>query len=101
MIFNDTSLRLSSQQALGLTKVCLENSRQTTDFEISLVLCDDAVAALSQVKRTTKQASKGSVQDQTTQKEIATAYIELGTLQVSLSQSEKAKVSYKKAEKWG
>ncbi|KAG0362320.1 hypothetical protein BGZ54_008681, partial [Gamsiella multidivaricata] len=101
--FSSSRSALSPQKELEIVDIFLENARQNKDREIALALCDDAVAALSRVKRATKKTLTPplSVEGQTLRDGIATAYFEHGELQDSLGNRELAQVSYKKAERWG
>ncbi|KAG0294426.1 hypothetical protein BGZ98_001774, partial [Dissophora globulifera] len=94
---------LSPQQTLELANLHLENARKTKDPEISLVLCHDAEAALSRIKRVAKKSLKTplSVEDQALRDGFAAAYFEHGSLLEQLDHIEMAKVSYRNAEKMG
>lgn len=87
---------LSSQQALDLANIYLENATKTTDQDIALVLCHDTEVSLSQAKKAVKQAEA-----QTMIQGIATAYIGLGKLLESLNHASEAQASFKRAEKLG
>ncbi|OAQ21924.1 hypothetical protein K457DRAFT_26622, partial [Linnemannia elongata AG-77] len=77
-------------------------ARKTKDLEIALVLCDDAEASLSQMKKAVKKAlAPETLADQTLRDKIATVYFEHGKVLDQLGQADRAQASYKKAQKWG
>ncbi|KAG0347309.1 hypothetical protein BGZ54_004945, partial [Gamsiella multidivaricata] len=94
---------LSPQKELKLVSVYVENARKIEDQEIALVLCDDAEAALSRMKRTAKKTliTPLSAEDQALRDGFAGACLEHANLLESLGYSEKAQVGYKRAEKCG
>ncbi len=93
---------LSPQKMLDLASSYLDTARKVKDLEIALVLCDDAEASLSQMKKAVKKAqAPKSVADQTLRDNIAKVYFERGQVLEGLAQLDKAEASYKKAEKWG
>jgi len=87
---------LSTQQALELAKIYLENACKTRDPDIALVLCHDTEVSLSDAKRATKHA-----EDLNVRKRIGTVYINLGKLLYSRGHHGEAQTSFKKAEKLG
>jgi len=87
---------LSTQQALELARVYLENACRAKDADIILVLCHDTEVSLSQAKRSAKHTD-----DQLERKRIGTVYIQLGKVLYSQGHSKEAQTSYKKAEKLG
>ncbi|KAG0316229.1 hypothetical protein BGZ99_007002 [Dissophora globulifera] len=101
--FSSSHGTLSPQQTLELANLHLEDARKTKDPEIALVLCNDAEAALSRIKKAAKKTLKTplSVEDQTLRHRVATAYLEHGNLLEGLNHIEMARVSYEKAEKLG
>ncbi|KAF9353614.1 hypothetical protein BGX34_011467 [Mortierella sp. NVP85] len=94
-----SSLRrtLSPQQTLEYTNLCLENARNTEDLELSLQLCRDAETTLARLK----SASRSQEKDGPIRVGVATAYSNLGKLQDSLGESDKAQTSFRKVEQWG
>ncbi|UAW64649.2 pentapeptide repeat-containing protein [Mycoavidus sp. HKI] len=101
-IFSSSRSALSPQKTLDLANCYLENARKAKDLEIALVLCDDAEASLSQMKRALRKAhTPETLADQTLRTKIGTVYFEHGKVLENLGHSDKAQVSYKKAEKWG
>jgi len=89
---------LSPQQALKLANMYLENASACNpdDRDIALVLCHDTEMSLSQAKRSIRRA-----EDQYVSIEIASAYMDLGTLLESQGHPNEAKAIYKKAGKLG
>ncbi|KAF9362177.1 hypothetical protein BGX34_006671 [Mortierella sp. NVP85] len=87
---------LSGQQALELANLYLENANNTSDNEISLVLCHDTEVSLNQAKKSIKHSDNPGFVD-----EIISTYIELGNLLQNRGHEAMAQVSYKKAEKLG
>ncbi|MCX8565524.1 MAG: WD40 repeat [Glomeribacter sp. 1016415] len=101
-IFSSSRSALSPEQTLDLANSYLEIARKTADLNIALVLCDDAEASLSQMKRAVRKAQAPQTQsDQTLRNKIAQAYFDRGQILDQLEQFDKAQDSYKKAEKWG
>ncbi|MCX8567208.1 MAG: WD40 repeat [Glomeribacter sp. 1016415] len=101
-VFSSAQSALSSKEALDLANFYLESARQTKAPNIALVLCENAEASLSQMKRALKRAQMPqSLADQTLRNKVGQAYFERGQLLENLGQSEKAQTSYEKAEKWG
>ncbi|KAG0352492.1 hypothetical protein BGZ54_002755, partial [Gamsiella multidivaricata] len=98
--FSSPRNALSPQMELELTNIYVENARKTKDREIALVLCDDAEAALSRMKRAVKKTltSPLSVGDQALRDGFAGACLKHASLLESLGYSEMAQVSYKRAE---
>ncbi|KAF9360000.1 hypothetical protein BGX26_010837 [Mortierella sp. AD094] len=93
---------LSPQKALELIHFYLENARKAKDPEIALVLCDDAEASLSLMRKIAKKAQDPqNSADKPLREQIATAYFDHSELLERLGHHDKAQVSYKKAEKWG
>lgn len=94
---------LSLQQALELSHVYLENAYKTKNRSVSLELCHNAEAALSQVKSANK---KYSVQLKNAGYrallgQVDTAYIDLSKILEIQGCQDEAKVICKKTEKWG
>ncbi|KAK3824987.1 MAG: WD40-repeat-containing domain protein [Benniella sp.] len=87
---------LSTQQALELARVYLENACRAKDADIILVLCHDTEVSLSQAKRSAKHSD-----NQVERKRIGTVYIQLGKVLHNQGHSKEAQTSYKKAEKLG
>jgi len=100
MVFNSV---LSLKQTLELVNLRLANARGTKDSELALELCGDANAALCKIKGPQRRAliPQKKDEDRTLSDGVATAFIDLGTLQDSLGRSNKAQASYKKAVQWG
>lgn len=97
---------LSLQQSLELAHLSLENARKTKDLELGLELCGDAEALLIQIDRAhhpmvLSPLAPGHTENKTLQEKIVAAYSNLGELQNSLGQSEKARASYRKASLQG
>ncbi|KAF9346018.1 hypothetical protein BGX34_004274, partial [Mortierella sp. NVP85] len=87
---------LSTQQALKLAKMYLENAHIADDGDIALVLCHDTEVSLSNAKKAARR-----MEDQCVIGEIGTAYVDLGKLLESRGYVNEARVSYKKAGKLG
>jgi hypothetical protein len=87
---------LSLQQALELANIYLEHAGKTQDTDVSLVLCHDTEAALSQAKKGAKLGD-----DQTMRQGIASGYIGLGRVLEIRGRRSEAQAIYKKAEKLG
>ncbi|KAK3810064.1 MAG: hypothetical protein J3Q66DRAFT_373112 [Benniella sp.] len=87
---------LSSQQALALANIYLENALNANDPDISLILCHDTKVSLSQAKETVKGTENSTATDG-----IAAAYVDLGNLLNKLGHESEAQESYKKAEGLG
>ncbi|KAG0298942.1 hypothetical protein BGZ98_010428 [Dissophora globulifera] len=105
-MFNRVSSKrspLPPQKELELVNIYLEQGRIVSEEgknEIALVLCEEAEASLSRMKKGVKAAE--AVQDVTDLRHgIACAFIELSKLLDELKKQEKAKESYKKAQEWG
>jgi hypothetical protein len=100
-----SSLRnhLSPQQSLELANLYLENAHRTKDPEIVLEWCSVTEAELFRTKGASKKALSPPMQDdnRALREGMATALSNLGKLQDSLGQSEKAQASYRRAEQWG
>ncbi|WP_284270007.1 NACHT and WD40 repeat domain-containing protein, partial [Mycoavidus cysteinexigens] len=93
---------LSLQETLDLASSYLETASKAKDLKIALVLCDDAEASLSQMKKAVKKAhAPETLADQTLRDKIATVYFEHGKVLDQLGQPDRAQASYKKAQKWG
>lgn len=94
---------LPPQKELELANIYLEQGRAASEkgkHEIALVLCEEAEASLSQMKKGVKAAE--AVQDVTDLRHgIACAFVELSKLLDELKKQERAKESYKKAQEWG
>jgi hypothetical protein len=87
---------LSPTQALEQANIYLDNARKTPDPYIALALCHDTEVSLSQAARASKRLTVPVVR-----KEIASAYVQLGSLLKSRSLHDEAEAFYKKAEKLG
>ncbi|KAF9536988.1 hypothetical protein EC957_009125, partial [Mortierella hygrophila] len=105
-MFNKVSSKrspLPPQKELELVNIYLEQGRTVSEEgkrEIALVLCGEAEASLSQMKKGVKAAE--AVQDVTDLRHgIACAFLELSKLLNGLRKQERAKESYKKAQEWG
>ncbi|KAF9556933.1 hypothetical protein EC968_007877 [Mortierella alpina] len=105
-MFNRVSSKrspLPPQQELELANIYLEQGRTAREKgkpAIALVLCEEAEASLSQMKKALKAAE--AVQDVTDLRHgIACAFVELSKLLHELKKQEKAKDSYRKALEWG
>ncbi|KAG0283575.1 hypothetical protein BGZ97_008484, partial [Linnemannia gamsii] len=94
---------LPPQKELELVNIYLEQGRTVSEegkHEIALVLCEEAEASLSQMKKGVKAAE--AVQDVTDLRHgIACAFLELSKLLDKMKKQERAKESYKKAQMWG
>ncbi|KAG0001097.1 hypothetical protein BGZ79_005103 [Entomortierella chlamydospora] len=94
---------LPPHSELELVNIYLEQSRLASKekkHDIALVLCEEAEASLSQMKKGVKATE--AVQDVTDLRySIACAFFELGRLLDGLNKQERAKESYKKAQEWG
>jgi hypothetical protein len=94
---NSTPLgALSSQQALELANLYLDNAYNISDPAIALVLCHDTKGSLSHAKKVA-----GHHENQVVNGRIATAYIDLGALLKHHRHDIEAQTIYKKAEKLG
>ncbi|KAK3821567.1 MAG: WD40-repeat-containing domain protein [Benniella sp.] len=93
---------LSLQQLLVLANICISNARKTKDLDVAQELCHDAETALSRIKKKSPAtlASLKGTEDQSLCEGIATAYTDLGELQISLGRGDKAQANYKNAEQW-
>ncbi len=101
-ILSSSRSMLSLQETLDLASSYLETASKAKDLKIALVLCDDAEASLSQMKKAVKKAhAPETLADQTLRDKIATVYFEHGKVLDQLGQPDKAQASYKKAQKWG
>ncbi len=101
-IFPSARSALSQQETLNLANFYLESARQAQDPKISLVLCENAKASLSQMKRALRKAqAPQSAADQMLRNKVGQTYFERGQLLERLNHPEKAQASYKKAKKWG
>ncbi|KAF9544024.1 hypothetical protein EC957_000293 [Mortierella hygrophila] len=105
-MFNKVSFKrrpLPPQKELELVNIYLEQGRTVSEegkHEIALVLCAEAEALLSQLKKGVKAAK--AVQDVTDLRHgVACAFLELSKLFHGLKKQERAKESYKKAQEWG
>ena len=94
---------LPLQGELDLVNIYLEQGHTASKEgkrEVALVLCDEAQASLSQMKKIVKAAK--AIQDVTDlNRGVGGAFFELGKLLDELNQPERAKESYKKAQEWG
>ena len=87
---------LSSQQALELANLYLDNAYNASDPRIALVLCHDTRVSLTQAKKVVRHTG-----NQTLNERIATTYIDLGALLKIHGHDNEAQDIYKKAEKLG
>lgn len=93
---------LTLQQVLDLCNIYLDNASRTEDRSVALVLCHDAEIALNQAKKASKKhPSPNDVEHQALRDKVATAYTKLGKLMDDHELQDKAKIFYKKTEKWG
>jgi hypothetical protein len=96
-----SQVHLSPQQSLEFANICLAGARTTKDLGVAQELCHDAGSVLAQIKRASSTlASLKSTDVQTLREKVSATYSDLGDLQDSLGQSEKAQTSYKNAEQW-
>ncbi|UAW63833.1 hypothetical protein KMZ15_07155 [Mycoavidus sp. HKI] len=101
-VFSSSRSVLSLQETLDLASSYLETARKAKDPKIALVLCDDAEASLSEMKKAVRKAhAPETLADQTLRDKIATVYLEHGKVLEQLEQTDRAQASYKKAKKWG
>ncbi|KAF9901422.1 hypothetical protein EC991_006175 [Linnemannia zychae] len=105
-MFNKVSSKrspLPPQKELELVNIYLEQGRivgEEGKHEIALVLCEEAEASLSRMKKGVKAVV--AVQDVTDLRHgIAYAFVELSKLFNELKKQERAKESYRKAQEWG
>ncbi|KAG0365123.1 hypothetical protein BGZ54_006840, partial [Gamsiella multidivaricata] len=100
--FSSSRSTLSPQKALDLANIYLGNAQKAADPDLTLILCADAGAALSWMKRADRRAliPPMSVEDQTLCNGISTVYSDQGKLLGSLGYRDKAQASFRKAEKW-
>lgn len=87
---------LSSQQALELANMYLQNSYRATDPVIVLVLCHEVEVSLLQAKKAAKHEK-----NQTAMDEIATAYIDLANQLKKHGHDAEANAIRRKGEKVG
>ena len=93
---------LAPQRELQLINIYLEQGRIASkkgELEIALVLCEEAEASLSKMKKCVKAAEVGDVTD--LRHGVACAFFELSKLLKELNQHERAKDSGSKANDWG
>ncbi|KAG0344987.1 hypothetical protein BG004_004034 [Podila humilis] len=105
-MFNKVSSKrspLPPQKELELANIYLEQGLTVSEqgkHDIALVLCEEAEASLSQMKKGVKAAE--AVQDVSDLRYgIACAFVDLSKLLDKLNKQEKAKESYRKAQEWG
>ncbi|KAG0221853.1 hypothetical protein BGX31_009503, partial [Mortierella sp. GBA43] len=84
----------------------LVNAYNTDDKDIGLTLCQYAEATLSEArvnskKHSSSSSSSSSPEEQDMQKQIATAYYQLGELLQKQGLQEVAQALFKRSEKWG
>ncbi|KAG0286965.1 hypothetical protein BGZ98_004865, partial [Dissophora globulifera] len=93
----------SPQKELELAEIYLEIARKTKDAKIASMICEDAEAALSRMRKSVKKTLKSplSAEDQALRDGFLNACIEHAKLVEGLGYNEMAEVSYKRAEKWG
>ncbi|KAG0367829.1 hypothetical protein BGX24_003069 [Mortierella sp. AD032] len=93
---------LAPQMELQLINIYLDNGRTASkkgQHQIALVLCEEAEASLSKMKKCMKAAQ---VQDVTDLRHgVACAFLELSKLLEEMNQQERAKESRSKAHAWG
>ncbi|KAI8358764.1 hypothetical protein B0O80DRAFT_423805 [Mortierella sp. GBAus27b] len=87
---------LLPQQALDLANIYLDNAWNTTDPQLTLVLCHDTEISLSQARKAAKRAENPMVLEG-----IASAYLSLSKLLENRGLDSEAQASFKKAEKLG
>ncbi|KAG9319176.1 hypothetical protein KVV02_008614 [Mortierella alpina] len=93
---------LAPQRELQLINIYLEQGRTASkkgEHEIALVLCEEADASLSKMKKCVKAAEVRDVTD--LRHGVACAFFELSKLLEELNQHERAKDSGSKANDWG
>ncbi|KAG0287941.1 hypothetical protein BGZ96_008200 [Linnemannia gamsii] len=93
---------LAPQRELRLVNIYLEQGRiasKAGEHQIALVLCEEAEASLSKMKKCVKAAEVGDVTD--LRHGVACAFLELSKLLEELNQQERAKESGSKAHDWG
>ncbi|KAG0360375.1 hypothetical protein BGX24_005571, partial [Mortierella sp. AD032] len=93
---------LAPQSELHLINIYLENGRTTSKegkHEVALVLCEEAEASLSQMKKCMKTADVQDDKDLC--HGVASAFLELSELLEELNQQNRAKESRSKAHAWG
>ncbi|KAG0214598.1 hypothetical protein BGX31_001053, partial [Mortierella sp. GBA43] len=91
---------LLPRQVLELTTVFLDGANRTIDHDVLQVLCHQAEAALSRMKRRTKKiVASTDPKDQALCERIASAYLELGRLMDNQDCREEAEAFYAKAKK--
>lgn len=101
-IFSSARSALSPYEVLDLANDYLESARRHKNLKIALILCDDAEASLSQMKKALRKAdAPETLADQTLRGKIAAVYFEHGKVLEKLDQRDKAQASFKKAEKYG
>ncbi len=101
-IFSSSRSALSPPETLDLANDYLEFARKHTNPKIALILCDDAEASLSQMKKALRKADAAeTLADQTLRDKIAIVYFEHGKVLEQLGQYNRAQASYKKVQKWG
>ncbi|KAF9274503.1 hypothetical protein BGZ68_000582, partial [Mortierella alpina] len=105
-MFNKVSSKrspLPPQSELELVNIYLQQGRAVSkdgESEIALVLCEEAEASLSKMKKGVRAAE--AVQDVTDlRRGIACAFYELSKLLAELKRHERAKESYRRAKEWG
>ncbi|KAF9931297.1 hypothetical protein BGZ67_005409 [Mortierella alpina] len=105
-MFNKVSSKrspLPPQIELELVNIYLEQGRAASKdgkSEIALVLCEEAEASLSKMKRAVRATE--AAQDVTDLRQgVACAFYELSKLLSELKRQERAKESYRRAQEWG
>ncbi|KAF9568868.1 hypothetical protein EC968_002802 [Mortierella alpina] len=105
-MFNKVSSKrspLQPQKELELVSIYLEQGRAASKdgkSDIALVLCEEAEASLSKMKKGVRAAE--AVQDVTDLRQsIANAFLELSKLLAELQRQEKANENYRRAQEWG
>ncbi|CAO3574811.1 unnamed protein product [Mortierella alpina] len=105
-MFNKVSSKrspLPPQRELELVNIYLEQGRTASKdgkHEIALVLCEEAEASLSKMKKGVKAAE--AVQDVADLRHgIACAFYELSQLLTELKRRERANESFRRAQEWG
>ncbi|KAF9574273.1 hypothetical protein EC968_007042 [Mortierella alpina] len=105
-MFNKVSSKRSPlplQSELELVSIYLDQGRTASkdgNSDIALVLCEEAEASLTKLKKGVRAAE--AVQDVTNLRQsIANAFLELSKLLAELQRQERANENYRKAQEWG
>ncbi|KAG0220885.1 hypothetical protein BGX31_010414 [Mortierella sp. GBA43] len=93
---------LSLHDVLQLTNIYLENASRANNNNVALVLCQNAEAALSQMRSSSKKPpTSSSDNEQATHGDVAAAYYNLGRLLEHHGYRDEAEAFHKKCKKWG